>query len=101
MDARAKEVRELIRSQSMVQSGDVIGGRYRLVEPLASGGMGTVWRAEHTELHAEVAVKLMLRESASTPSGEKRFRREAQAAARLRSPHVVQVHDFGMFEGQP
>jgi len=91
----------VLGSEQMLRGGDVIGGRYRLVTPLASGGMGTVWRAEHTELHAEVALKLMLPESASTPSGEARFRREAQAAARLRSPHVVRVHDFGIFDGQP
>ena len=42
-----------------MEPGVVIGGRYRLVEPLASGGMGTVWRARHVELDVDVAVKLM------------------------------------------
>lgn len=85
----------------MLRSGDVIDGRYRLIEPLASGGMGAVWRAMHTELSVEVALKVMLNELAATPSGEARFRREAQAAARLRSPHVVHVTDFGVADGQP
>ncbi|MBL8740535.1 MAG: serine/threonine protein kinase, partial [Myxococcales bacterium] len=85
----------------MLRSGDVIGARYRLLEPLASGGMGAVWRAMHTELSVEVALKVMLTELAATPSAEARFRREAQAAARLRSPHVVQVTDFGVSDGQP
>src|SRR5688572_19537431 len=80
-------------------SGDLVGGRYRLVEPLASGGMGTVWRALHTELESEVALKLLSPELLTTPAGEKRFRREAQAAARLRSPHIVRVLDYGFFEG--
>jgi serine/threonine-protein kinase len=85
----------------MVAGGELIGGRYRLVAPLATGGMGTVWRAHHVELDVDVALKLMSRESASDALGEQRFRREAQAAARLRSPHIVQVLDFGMWEGQP
>ncbi len=85
----------------MLKRGELIGGRYRLIEPLASGGMGTVWRAEHVELNAQVALKVMLADSARTPSGERRFRREAQAAARLRSPHVVHVQDFGVHEEQP
>jgi len=85
----------------MLRTGDVVGGRYRLIEPLASGGMGAVWRAMHTELSVEVALKVMLSEVASTPSGEARFRREAQAAAKLRSPNVVQVTDFGVADGLP
>ena len=60
-----------------------------------------MWRAEHVELRVEVAIKLLLPEYAANPLGEIRFRREAQAAARLRSPHVVRVHDFGVFDGQP
>jgi len=82
-------------------AGTVVGGRYRLEEPLASGGMGTVWRARHVELETDVAVKLMSRELLASANGEKRFRREAQAAARLKSPHIVQVFDYGVFEGQP
>ncbi len=84
----------------MVQAGDLVGDRYRLVEPLASGGMGTVWRAHHAQLDVDVALKL-ISAALSAPSAQQRFRREAQAAARLRSPHVVQVLDFGLHEGQP
>jgi len=82
------------------KSGDVIAERYRLVSLLAEGGMGAVWRAEHLELGVEVALKVLL-ERAHTPSAERRFRQEAQSAARLRSPHVVQVQDFGVVDGQP
>ncbi|NUO49918.1 MAG: protein kinase [Polyangiaceae bacterium] len=85
----------------MLESGEVIGGRYRLLAPLASGGMGAVWRAEHTELKTEVALKVMLAGAVGNASSERRFRREAQAAARLSSPHVVRVHDFGLHEGRP
>ncbi|MFO0571609.1 MAG: protein kinase [Polyangiaceae bacterium] len=83
------------------EPGDVMGGRYRLEERLASGGMGSVWRARHLELESDVAVKFMSPELVGDPSGEKRFRREALLAARLRSPHIVQVFDYGTVEGQP
>jgi eukaryotic-like serine/threonine-protein kinase len=83
------------------KSGALVSGRYRLEEPLASGGMGTVWRAFHMELEIEVAVKLLSTELLRTPTGEKRFRREAQAAAKLKSPNIVQVIDYGVFEDQP
>lgn len=82
------------------QSGDCIGGKYRLVEPIARGGMGTVWRARHAELDVPVAVKLML----PTMQGDvarARFAREAKAAALIRCPHVVHVHDFGFDRGRP
>src|SRR6185436_123540 len=62
----------VIPSPGMVQAGDVVAGRYRLVAPLASGGMGTVWRAHHTELGVDVAVKLLL--SNAGDDSEKRFR---------------------------
>jgi serine/threonine-protein kinase len=62
--------------------------------------MGTVWRAHHRELDVDVALKVMLKSDAGA-SAEARFRREAQAAAQLRSPHVVQVLDFGVFDDQP
>ena len=83
------------------EPGAIVGDRYRLEEVLASGGMGSVWRARHVELDTLVAVKLMSAELLSSEHGEKRFRREAQAAARLKSPHIVKVFDFGTFEGQP
>jgi serine/threonine-protein kinase len=63
--------------------------------------MGSVWRAEHLALHAAVAIKLMDPAIAETPEGAERFRREAQAAASLRSTHVVQVLDYGVEEGTP
>lgn len=83
------------------EPGAIVGGRYRLEELLGSGGMGSVWRARHIELDTSVAVKLMSPELLSSEHSEKRFRREAQAAARLKSPHIVKVFDFGTFDGQP
>jgi eukaryotic-like serine/threonine-protein kinase len=84
----------------MVRSGDRVSERYEVLEQLAVGGMGTLWRARHLELDVEVALKVISSESASETL-LKRFKREAQAAARLRSPNIVQVWDYGVFQGQP
>lgn len=79
----------------------LLAGRYRLESQLGQGGMGSVWRAEHLTLHSAVAIKLMDPAIAATPEGAERFRREAQAAASLRSTHVVQVLDYGVEDGTP
>ena len=63
--------------------------------------MGSVWLAEHLALNSWVAVKLMDPSIASTVEGAERFKREAQAAASLRSAHVVQVLDYGVHETTP
>ena len=76
--------------------GKVLAGRFRLIEMLGQGGMGSVWRAQHLELGTDVAVKLMDPSLATHGEGLARFRREAQAAASLKSPNVVQVFDYGV-----
>ena len=83
------------------EPGKIIGGKYRLEKPLARGGMGSVWFARHTELDAPAAVKFMAHELVGTPVAEMRFKREAKAAAQLRSPHVVHIHDYGVEDGAP
>ena len=71
-------------------------GSYRLEELLGRGGMGEVWRASHRLLARAAAVKL-IRIDPGTDSREllRRFEREAQATAALRSPHTVDVYDYG------
>jgi eukaryotic-like serine/threonine-protein kinase len=76
--------------------GLVIGGKYRLERPLASGGMGSLWVARHTQLGALVAMKFMEATSTTSPIARARFEREARSAASLRSPHVVTVQDYGL-----
>ena len=63
----------------------VLAGRYRLERRLGSGGMGTIWRAEHLSLEAPVAVKLIDRDAVHDEQAVARFLREAKAAASLRS----------------
>ncbi|MEM9696499.1 MAG: serine/threonine-protein kinase, partial [Myxococcota bacterium] len=76
----------------------LIADRYRLLEPLGQGGMGHVWLAVHTGLGTEVAVKFIRPERAADPHLVARFAREAKAAARIASPHVVRIQDFGFTE---
>ncbi len=76
-----------------LERGRVVGGRYRLDEPLASGGMATVWRAVDTVLTRPVAVKVLHADLAADPEFVARFRREAIAAARLTHPAIVATYD--------
>ncbi|MDC0676143.1 serine/threonine-protein kinase [Sorangium atrum] len=76
--------------------GSVVAGRYRLERTLARGGMGAIWVARHLQLDATVAVKLMAPEYAASSTARARFEREARAAAQLKIPNVVHVHDYGV-----
>jgi len=80
--------------------GTLIAERYRLEHQVGEGGMGSVWVAEDETLLRWVAVKLLGERSAASRSARERFEREAMAIARLRSPHVVQVFDYGTEEGR-
>jgi protein kinase-like protein len=74
----------------------VLAAKYRLIRQLGQGGMGSVWLAEHLSLRSPVAIKLIEPSIATNPEALARFLREAQAAASLRSPHVVQILDHGV-----
>ena len=82
-------------------AGRVLNGRYRLEEKLGEGGMGQIWRAEHLILKAPVAVKLVDRQAMPNEETFDRFIREAQAAAAIRSPRVVQILDYGTDDKLP
>jgi serine/threonine protein kinase len=68
-------------------------GRYRLIELLGRGGMGEVWRAHDTATNnRNVAIKLLPPQLAADHTFVRRFRREADAAARLNNPHIIPIH---------
>lgn len=67
-----------------------------MLSQLGRGGMGSVWRAEHLDLGTPAAVKLIDESFVQSPEALTRFRREAQAAASLRSANVVQILDYGV-----
>ncbi len=81
-------------------------GAYRLVRKLGEGGMGEVWMAEHRMLARPAAIKLVGTSEGDggpgrTPSSHlHRFEREVQATAQLRSPHTVEVYDYGLTENR-
>ncbi|MBO3741072.1 serine/threonine-protein kinase [Actinoplanes flavus] len=75
--------------------GDSLGGRYRLEDRIAAGGMGEVWRATDTVLGRPVAVKMLLAGTAGEASFRRRFEHEARAMAALRHPGVAAVYDYG------
>lgn len=75
-------------------------GRYRLVELLGRGGMGEVWRAFDTVTERVVALKMLPPQFSDDATFQQRFRREALAAARLNSPHVIPIYDYGEIDGR-
>ena len=75
-------------------------GNYQLIELLGRGGMGEVWRAHDTVIDRIVAIKILPAEISRDEVFQQRFRREAHAAARLNSPHVVPIHTHGEIDGR-
>src|SRR5688500_9475542 len=78
-----------------LQPGEIIAERYRLERELGRGSMGTVWAAIHVTLGQRVAIKLIAAEHLGSADARQRFSKEAKAAARLKSGHVVQIYDDG------
>jgi serine/threonine protein kinase len=79
--------------------GKVIDGKYRVEEKLGSGSMGIVFRARHTRLLRQYAIKVLHPRLLSDPKLRQRFALEAELAARLSHPNVIGVTDMGDFEG--
>jgi len=75
-------------------------GRYRLIELLGRGGMGEVWRAFDTDTDRIVALKVLPPHLSEDVDFQRRFRREAHAAARLNNPHVIPIHHYGEIDGR-
>ncbi|HXT98845.1 MAG TPA: protein kinase [Polyangia bacterium] len=75
--------------------GTVVGERYRIVSRIGVGGMGAVYRAEHTMMRRDLAIKVLLPELSGKEEFARRFEREAESASRLAHPNIITVTDFG------
>ncbi|HEY3612413.1 MAG TPA: Stk1 family PASTA domain-containing Ser/Thr kinase [Gaiellales bacterium] len=83
------------------ERGQPFDGRYRVLGRLGVGGMATVYLAEDSSLGRKVALKVMAERYAEDGEFVERFRREAQAAARLNHPNIIAVYDRGEANGRP
>jgi hypothetical protein len=99
-ESRAAELASIVQRVAAQQRameervGQILAGRYRIIKALGSGGMGTVFLAEHVHLGRLTAVKLLRRDLGLDPDAEARFRREALLAARITHANVAQIYDF-------
>jgi serine/threonine-protein kinase len=75
--------------------GDIIDGKYRIVRLIGEGGMGAVYEGENVRIHRRVAIKVLHAGVAQNQDVVQRFEREAQAAGRIGSEHIVEVLDLG------
>src|SRR5947209_18899838 len=89
--------------QAAALSNQLLGqrmGSYRIIEPLGSGGMSTVFRAVHAETGHEVALKVLLGTLSRNSTLLQRFLREARSAETLEHPNVVTIYDRGLDQGR-
>jgi WD40 repeat protein/serine/threonine protein kinase len=76
-------------------------GAYDILAEVGRGGMGVVYKARHRSLHRLAALKMVLAGEFASPRQEVRFRLEAELAARVQHPNIVQVYEIGSYEGRP
>lgn len=86
------------RTQDDPLIGRLLDGRFQVKAPVASGGMGTVYRAEQRSMSRDVAIKVLRTDRDADDHLTNRFLTEARAASRLRNPHTITVFDFGRSE---
>ena len=84
--------------ENQLRAGDLLDDKYRIESSIGQGGMGAVFRATHLHTTRTVAIKVIRPHLTSHAEFVERFRREAEAAGRLRHPNVVDVTDFGFAE---
>ncbi len=81
--------------------GTVLEGKFRITREVGRGGMAVVYEAVHVDIGKRVAVKLLSQDLVASRVVRERFLREARAAAAIRSPHICEVYDSGMYEERP
>jgi serine/threonine-protein kinase len=81
--------------------GQILDGKYKIVEYLGAGGMSTVYKARHIVLDKILALKLLQPHLLGNPRFVQRFQLEAQAMARMQHPNLLTVHECGFLEGVP
>ena len=98
-DVRADTSKQALKKKRRTQTIPNEFGQYQIIEEIASGGMGTVYKARHRDLGRIVALKV-LHEEEQTLDRIKRFRREAEAAGRLKHPNIVGIYEVGAVNGR-
>lgn len=79
----------------MIKVGTIVGDRYEILEKIGVGGMAEVFKGKDHKLNRYVAVKVLKEEFRENDAFVKKFKEEAQAAARLAHPNIVNVYDVG------
>src|SRR5690242_20212417 len=85
-----------LSSDEQIAIGSVLDDRYRIDAVLGTGGMGRVYRGEHTKIGKAVAIKVLHADLTRNREAAQRFEREARASGRLDHPNIVGVSDFGV-----
>jgi len=85
----------------VVLTRGTVVGHYRIIEKIGAGGMGEVYLAEDTELNREVALKFLPSPLCQDEDCRARFKREAQATARLSHPNIITIHEVSEHQGRP
>ncbi len=76
--------------------GTVVDRKYKIIELLGEGGMGTVYKVRHLSLKRDCAIKIIKRRHAADPVALKRFQLEAEAASMLQHPNIIEIYDYGV-----
>lgn len=98
VDQANAKIADKARDRARAFIGSVVSGRYRIVDLIATGGMGAVYLGEHALMHKRIAVKILHPEVDDQPEIVARFEREAVVGAHVRHPNIASATDFGKLD---